>query len=107
MTTTNQNPVTTIVEPSILTANTYYWSPESTANGRRKNEERRTNDVANYLSDLGFEVTEHDSNNVLAQLDEIEVRFHYSESCKNVYKSLAIFKGGKKSNITALRKLNK
>lgn len=105
MTTLVQTPV--IAEPSILTANTYYWSPNGTASGRCSNEERKTNDVAAYLKSLGFQITKQDSNNVLAENGEIEVHFHYSESCRNVYKSLCIFKGGKKSNITALRKLTK
>lgn len=105
MTTQVQTPA--IAEPQILTANTYFWSPSSSANGRRSNEERKTNDVAAYLKSLGFQITKHDSNNVLAENGEIEVHFHYSESCKNVYKSLCVFKGGKKSNITALRKLTK
>lgn len=76
-----------------------------TSSNRHRNEERRTDEVANFLTSLGFELTKNDTNNVIGELNGLEVHFHYSESCKNVYKSLAIYRNGRKSNITALRKL--
>lgn len=93
-----------IAIPSIFTANTYFYSPASTASGRRRNEERRISEATNFFKSLGFEVIEK-SNSIDAILGEIEVSFSYSESCQNVYKSLSVYKKGKKSNITTLKKL--
>ena len=90
--------------PNILTANTYFWASSSTANGRRKNEERNISTVVSFFPELGFDVS-HDNDTVKATNGTINVRFHYSESCKNVYKSLEVTKNGKRSNITAIKKL--
>ena len=35
---------------------------------------------------------------------KIDVRFYYSESCKNVYKQFGVFINGKRSNIVGLKK---
>lgn len=95
-----------INEPSILTANTYFWNSASNASSRRRNEERNLSTVENFLKSIGLQVTA-DSSKVIASSDNLEVRFYYSESCKNVYKSLEVYKNGKRSNITQLRKLYK
>lgn len=92
------------MEPKILTANTFYWRPGSSANQRRNNEKCKLKEVKEFLESLGFETTE-DSENVHGKKDNIEVHFHYSESCRNVYKRFKVFKDGKKSNIKTLRKL--
>lgn len=94
----------TVVEPSILTANTYFWSPSCGANGRRNNEQRHLGAVASFLQSLGFEVAV-DGSRVTGALAELAVEFRYSESCHNVYKHLAITRNGKRSNVTSLRKL--
>lgn len=86
--------------PQILTANTYYWSPASSAASRRRNEERRHAEVADFLTDLGFEF-----NGKTWTKGELEVNFEYSESCRNVYKHFQVWRNGKKSNITAIKKL--
>lgn len=99
--TTNQ-----ITEPEILTANTYFWSPQSNASGRRWNENRRQNEVDDFLTSLEFEVT-REGDSVVGKKGDLEVHFHYRESCRNVYKSFSVHRGEKKSNITALRKLYK
>jgi hypothetical protein len=88
------------IEPTILTANTYFWSSASSASSRRNNEERRNSEVTKFLMGLGF--VENDG---WMTKGDLKVRFSYSESCNHVYKSLEIYRNGKKSNITALRKL--
>lgn len=90
-------------EPQILTANTYFWSPSGNASGRRANEERRQNEVAEFFQAIGMSV-ERSGDNVIGKAGAIEVVFHYSESCNNVYKSLSVTNGGKRSNIKLLRK---
>ena len=95
---------TTIQEPSILTANTYYWSPGRSSSDRRRAEEKHRNKVADFFRSIGMDVT-IESGNVIAVKDDIICRFSYSESCNNVYKHLSITRNGKASNITQLRKL--
>lgn len=90
--------------PEILSANTYFWSPGSHASSRRGNETRRTGEVANFFSANGFE-TRNDGETVRASKDGVEVKFSYSESCKNVYKRVQVTRGGKRSNISAVKKL--
>lgn len=94
-----------ISEPSILTANTYFWNSGSSASNRRNNEKRKTDEVFSFLKSLGFE--DIDSNNTCVHMkkENIEVVFDYSESSKNVYKHLSITVNGKNSNIKSLRKL--
>ena len=43
--------------PSIMTANCYFWKPNMNADGRRRNEERRVNEVKEWLEQNGFEIT--------------------------------------------------
>ena len=83
-----------IVLPEILTANTYYWRPASSASSRRSNERRHTETVQRFLDTHADALT----------AAGIEVEFSYSESCNNVYKKLGVYRNGKKSNITALKK---
>jgi len=52
-----------------------------------------------------MDVTIDASGDVVGSKDGIVARFSYSESCKNVYKSLTVRRNGKNSNITSLRKL--
>ena len=92
MTTTTQ---TTAIElPSILTANTYFWTPSSSASGRRSNEKRHADEVQRFL----------DTHAVALEAAGVTVEFSYSESCHNVYKSVAIYKHGVKKDIRALKK---
>jgi hypothetical protein len=97
-------PKTAIVEPDILTANTYFYSAGRWASHRRSNEKRNTGAVENYLIELGFSTT-NDGRTVTGKRDNICVKFSYSESCHNVYKHIAVMRDGKRSNITALRKI--
>jgi hypothetical protein len=85
---------TTITLPEILTANTFYWRPGSSASSRRSNEKRHADTVQRFL----------DAHAEAIAAAELSVSFEYSESCNNVYKRLEIFRKGKKSNITALKK---
>ena len=96
---------TTIAEPAILSANTFYWNSADTSAARRSNEERNTSKVASYLESIGFIITDRDTSNITAVCGNVEVKFHYSETCNNVYKSLYVQKDGKKSNITTIRKI--
>lgn len=93
-----------ISEPSILSANTYFWNAAGNASTRRRNEEKRQAEVAAYFKAIGMEV-ETSGNSVIGEKDGIVAEFSYSESCKNVYKSLSVTRNGNGSNITALRKL--
>lgn len=90
MATTNE----TIQLPEILTANTYFWRPGSSASQRRSNEKRHAETVQRFL----------DTHADAIAAAGLEIEFEYSESCNNVYKRLTIWKNGKKSNITALKK---
>lgn len=85
---------TTVEIPAILTANTYYWKPSSSASGRRSNEKRHADQVQRFL----------DTHAETLQAAGITVEFSYSESCHNVYKSLTIYKNGVKKDIRALKK---
>lgn len=89
--------------PTILTANTYFWSPAYSASQRRRNEDLRNGQVADFFRNIGFEVEQ--SNGVRARSGKIEVTFSYSETCKNVYRHLSVYKDGKKSNVSAIKKL--
>ena len=94
-----------ITEPKILTAKTFYWSPGSAASQRRNNESRRLSEVEIFLYSLGFDIIKSTNGKIKGIKDEVEVIFYYSESCKNVYKRFEIYKDGKRSNITTLRKM--
>lgn len=95
-----------VSEPTILTANTYFWTSGASASNRRRNEERNLATVADFFRALGMQVSVS-SDSVVGHKDGIRAVFSYSESCKNVYKSLSITRDGKSSNITSLRKLYK
>jgi hypothetical protein len=42
--------------PEILTQNCYFWHPASVANMRRRNEEKRNDEVVEYFISEGFEI---------------------------------------------------
>jgi hypothetical protein len=87
-----------------MTANTYFWSSSGSASSRRSNEQKRLDEVKAFLVNNGF-VTAEEGNSVTGERDGLTVAFSYSESCRNVYKHLTITRNGKRSNITALKKL--
>lgn len=89
--------------PEILTANCYFWNSGGSADQRRRNESNRINQVVNFFKQKGFEVTQS-GHCVNAKGFGLDVCFSYSESCKNVYKTLSVYRNGKKSNVTAIRK---
>ena len=89
--------VKSINVPTIISANTFLWSPSSAASSRRSNEARRRAEIESFL--IEFEL--HKENGCFTH-GTVEVRFCYSESCKNVYKSFEVFRAGKKSNIKGL-----
>ncbi len=91
-------------EPRILSANTYFWASSGSASTRRRNEERHQAEVAAYFERLGMTIT-RSGDYVTGQNCSVRAVFYYRESCKNVYKSLSVTRDGKRSNITALRKL--
>ena len=90
--------------PTIFTANTYFWGSNSGANSRRNAENRRQDEAANFFTAIGMEVS-RSGDTVTAEGHNLFIEFSYSESCKNVYKTLRIYRNGKKSNISSLRKL--
>lgn len=69
----------------------YFWSPDCSADGRRRNEKR----FADNNPDVAF----------LKGEDRIEVKMYYSESCHNVYYSLDVLVNGTKKNIAYIKKL--
>jgi hypothetical protein len=85
---------TTVEIPAILTAKTYFWSPATCANMRRRNEARRRDEVESFIA----------ANHEKLEAAGVTIDFSYSESCHNVYKTCEIRRNGKRSNITAVRK---
>lgn len=94
MAATTETTTATIEIPAIMTANTYYWRPASTASSRRSNEKRHAETVQKFLDAHAEAIT----------AAGLSVHFEYSESCTHVYKHLEILRNSKKSNITALKK---
>lgn len=91
------NTVKSVNIPSIVSANTYFWSPSGAASSRRRNEEKRRAEVESFLTECGLSKKDGSFAN-----DSVEVHFSYSESCNNVYKSFEVYRAGKKSNIRGL-----
>jgi hypothetical protein len=79
-----------ITAPSIITANTYFWSPQGSASGRRSNE-RRHQDTGDAFINEVYQYTKG-----------VDLEFTYSESCRNVYKNFSVHINDKKSNIKGL-----
>lgn len=92
------------MEPKILTANTYFWTPCMAASARRANEERKNSEVAEYFESIGMTVTNY-PNHVYATLGEITALFQYQETCSCVKKTLCVTVAGNMSNVSAIRKL--
>ena len=90
--------------PKILSANTFYWNSGKNSSTRRWNEEKNQSEVANFLEKIGFDVN-REGDHVIGKRDGVEINFHYTESCNNVYKTLKIYKNDKRSNITLLKKI--
>lgn len=90
--------------PSIISANTYFWASASNASSRRRNEEKRQKEVFDFFLSLGMNTTQN-GDTVVGEKDGIIAVFSYSESCKNVYKTFTVTKNGKRSNISALKKI--
>jgi hypothetical protein len=84
----NETTSTTTSIPDILTANTYFWRPASTASGRRNNEARRNG-----------ESRASRSNKCILDAAGIEIEFSYSKLPK-CYKTSSHHER-KASNITA------
>ena len=98
-----------IIEPAILSQNTFYWKPDATASGRHHNEKKRLAEVAAYLRAVGFEITEESSEVasgavVSGTKGKCEVRFTYAETCSNVYKKFVVEVDGVTKDIRAFRK---
>jgi len=108
--------------PGILAANTYFWTPASSASQRRANEKRRYNEFVSFFESKGFKIRYEDKWTI-ADLDymvsdfdketgilsfeqhNLEVRFYYRESCHNVYKHLEVYLDSKKKDIRAVKKV--
>lgn len=96
--------------PEILTANTYYWRGSGCARSRRSNEDRRHEQVRDFFSQFDFlQVSSSGDYTYITDIQTggnmLDVTFEYSESCKNVYKRLAVNVNGKKSNVIGLVKI--
>ncbi|MBX2927000.1 MAG: hypothetical protein KF852_04130 [Saprospiraceae bacterium] len=93
-------------EPSILSANTYFWTPGSNADSRRRAEKKRLSEVSEYFRALGMRVETSGDEVTSVHPSGVIASFSYRESTKNVYKRLDVRKpNGSASNITLLRKL--
>lgn len=84
--------------PTIITANTYFWTSSASASGRRYSEEKKHNEVREFLLACGLE----EFNGYFTNHQGLHVSFSYSESCKNVYKKFAVVRNQKNSNIRGL-----
>jgi len=73
--------------------NTFYWHPDTSADGRRRKEKK----FAENYQDYEFEY----------QGNKFEVKYSYSETSGHVYFSLGVYKNGKKSNITSIKNIVK
>lgn len=91
---TTSTTTTAIELPAILTAKTYFWTPSSSASGRRSNEARRAAEVQAFL----------DQHAEALRAAGITVEFSYGESCHNVYKTVNVYEHGVKKDIRALKK---
>ena len=88
--------------PSIFSANTFFWSSGGTANCRRRNEERRLGEAVSFFKSLGLDVEERGSHLIGTGNiggNDVVIDFHYSESCKNVYKHVSSTRNGRASNM--------
>lgn len=83
-------------EPKILTQNSYFWKPAGNAQRRRDNEQKKHQEVDDFLKSLP-DPYEYG----------LEVWFEYSESCTSVYKRFTVNRtaDGSKTNIKIFRKL--
>jgi len=91
--------------PEIFTANTYFWKPGTAASQRRRSEANRQAEAVDFFAALSMEVS-RDGDDVTGVGHGLTCVFSYSETCKNVYKRLAIVRdNGQVANIVALRKL--
>jgi hypothetical protein len=79
----------TISIPSIVTANTYFWSSQGSASGRRSNEGRRQSEIDDFCL-------------LVNVVPGVETSGSYSESCNNVYKSMSYEVNGRSTNLTGL-----
>lgn len=96
-----------IIEPNILTQSTFFWKPKTNARDRRDAENYYHNEVAEFFSAIGLRVTRR-GDCTTGEFNGIKAVFYYRQTASNVYKTLEVTKrGGKKSNITALRNLAK
>jgi len=93
-----------IIEPAILTANTYFWESGKDSTVRRWNEKKNIAKVVEFLKHLNFEIDEYEKS-VYAEKDDIEVEFNYRETSGKVYKRFSVYKNGKRSNIRTIRKM--
>mgnify|MGYP000919456446 FL=1 len=83
------------VENAIATnkkySDSYFFKPGCTSGTRRGNEERFAKENPDFSLQKGE--------------DTIDVKFSYSESCKNVYYSLTVMVNDEKKDIRALKNL--
>lgn len=89
--------------PTIFTANTYFWSPSKSAGERRRSEDKKIEEVNEFLIAVGFSLNDDGYYERKFKGCKIEVKFFYSESCANVYKSLSVYKDNKRSNVRLLK----
>lgn len=73
--------------------NSYFFSSDATADGRRRKERR----FAENNPDVTF----------IKGDKKIEVSMRYKESCRNVYYTLCVMVNGEKKNISVIKKIQK
>jgi hypothetical protein len=75
--------------PSIVTANTYFWSSSVSASSRRRNEDRRQTIIDEFCARVNA-------------VPGVEASGSYAESCRNVYKLMSYTINGRNTNLTGL-----
>jgi len=75
--------------PYIVMANTYFWSSQGSASGRRSNEKRHQSDINEFCERV-------------SRIPTVYASGSYIESCRNVYKSMTYQVNLKSTNITGL-----
>lgn len=91
--------------PEVLTAKTYFWNPGNSANQRRQNEETQAVAVYDFVLAIGFELNDSGLWERHYQNQVITIEFDYAETVNNVYRTLKIWRDGKKSNMSIIKKI--
>lgn len=102
---TKNNTPNTVRIPEVLTAKTWFWNPGNSVNQRRENEEKYAVAVYDFVLAIGFELNDSGLWERHYQNQAITIEFDYAETANNVYRTLRIWRDGKKSNMSIIKKI--